>query len=114
MKKAIHSAQLNVRIIHLTINADTLAVGGEDQRLVEKVVVVDDIVSVTLNGFARPKGGRSIGVMGLFPAAANPQSYTFKSSNTSVINLEVLVAEAAHGSFGLTLLVNDNRNLYAK
>jgi len=113
MKRSVNSAQLGIRLIHLTIDGDNETFGGEDQRLVESVSKAGDVVTVKLKGFARPRGGRNIAVGGLFLAGASPQEYAFTSSDTEDINLTTQNT-GVHGTFGLLVVVNDSKNLYDK
>lgn len=113
MRRNIGSAQLKMRMIHLTIDGDNETVGGEDQMLVESVVKAGDTATVTLKGHARPKGGRSILVAGLYLAGASSQEYEHTSSSTSAVVLTT-TSVGVHGTFGLTLLVNDSRIIYER
>ena len=110
MKKKIGTSQLDLRLIHLTIDPVGFVAGGEDQKLVESVVVVGDEVTVKLTGRAKARGGRPLGVVGI-ALITGGENYSFTSSNTEDV---VLTTEntGVHGDFCLTLIANDFRNIY--
>lgn len=110
MKRSVSSSQKDVRIIQLTVDGDAETFGGEDQKLVESVSTVNDVVTVTLKAKAKARGGRAIAVLGMANITGG-QKYTFTSSNTESVNFTT-ENTGVHGAFVVTLLVNDFRHIY--
>ena len=110
MKRVINSAQLSTRLVHLTIDPIGLTAGGEDQKLVDSVGVAGDIVTVTLKPKAKSRGGRPLGVVGLYEVTGG-EEYSFTGASTEAVQFTTKNA-GVHGDFGVTLIVNDSKLIY--